>query len=106
MKKIIKSLIKVSLIFIGLFAIMIGVIVADQKIAEYRANSFCEAASKKRTVDEIKQLISQSKGTDSLSFTNEAIVVLFPQMFPEYYACVIFLDENQKPISSLVNHKD
>jgi|GEM_PF-5747924 len=90
LKKFAKSLLKVILMFVALFAILLKVIIGDNKLAQYRAHNFCKRAITKQSYQEIKSIIVQTKGLSSyidierIVRTNNSVLAVFPTMFPAY----------------------
>jgi len=113
-KKFIKSPIKVILFFICLFLTLVLTLASGEKLAEYRANRFCEKAMNKQSLAEIKILLAQTKNIKNNPYLEQIIestntvVVDFSSFFGTSYICLIELDfsQNQRPIKSEVIFKD
>jgi len=107
LKKFIKSLLKVLLMFFCLFMALILTLAEGERLAKYRADTLCEAAMSKKSITEVLQLVDATKHI-KIKNTSERFIeltniisVTFSSFFATYYTCNIGFDlsEERKPIS-------
>ena len=105
-KMLVKSFIKVVLYFVLLIVILFGALVGNTKLAEYRANSFCEAAVQKNNVNEVMVLLADTKGVGHYYFLGRGAGVNFSAYPIGRYSCSISFDEHGQPESQNVRLLD
>jgi len=114
LKKFIKSLLKVLLMFFCLFIALILTLAEGERLAEYRANTLCEAAMSKKSITEVLQLVDNTKhikrknASERFIKHTNSIMVEFSSFFFTSYTCIVNFDlsEERKPISYDVAYRD
>jgi len=104
--KYIKSFFKVTIIFLGVVLLLALALFFNRKRTEIMASDFCHAAIQEKSLDDVRNLLTTTKGVSHSIFFENVATIQFSLWTGERYVCVIEFDDSGKPHNIDVVYKD